>query len=376
MSLGALTLMGGAAVGLVAGIAARTIITPPRRKAETTRVLRFDRDASVVTFDRTADSSVDGRYGFWFSEGSGYAQVGPIVAENESTISRELLDVFFGELNTGVRGRFGAWFFLNPRDAGEKYSEVNIETEFGDAPAWLVPAARDTGRWAIMVHGRAVARAECIRAVDVFRRSGFTSLLVSYRNDRDGPESTDGLYALGDTEWKDVDSAIEYAIGNGATSVVLMGWSMGGATALQTLTRSPHAEIIVGVALDSPVVDWVRALEYQGKEQGLVRPIRKLVYSLLGSAWAGGITGQREPIDLARLDFIGRADELTVPILILHSDDDNYVPSAASHLLAKERPDIVTLVRFHTAGHTRLWNFDEARWTEAITAWLARLAAS
>src|SRR5690606_37187059 len=100
--------------------------------------------------------------------------------------------------------------------------------------------------------------------VPVFHRAGYTSLLISYRNDGDAPSSADHRYGLGDTEWRDVESAIRFALDSGARDVVLMGWSMGGATVLQTLTRSTFATAIRGVVLDSPVVDWVTTLQYQG----------------------------------------------------------------------------------------------------------------
>jgi fermentation-respiration switch protein FrsA (DUF1100 family) len=85
------------------------------------------------------------------------------------------------------------------------------------------------------------------------------------------------------------------------------------------------------------------------------------------------ITGQDAPVDLARLDLVSRAAELTVPILILHSDDDGFVPSTASAALALARPDIVTYERFTTARHTKLWNFDRERWERSIGDWLDRL---
>jgi alpha-beta hydrolase superfamily lysophospholipase len=217
-------------------------------------------------------------------------------------------------------------------------------------------------------------RAETIRAIPVFRDAGYTSLLISYRNDFEAPPSADGRYALGDTEWRDVDAAIDYAIRNGARSIVLMGWSMGGATVLQALTRSARADVVRGLVLDSPVIDWVTALDYQGRSMGFRGPLRSLVYAMMGAAWGRPFTGQRESIDLARLDFVRRADELTVPVLILHSDDDGYVPSSASHALAAARPDIVTLEVFDTARHTKLWNYDPQRWNGAIAAWLARLS--
>lgn len=371
-----------AAVTAVAVVVARMVLVPPTSREEDTEVLGVDREAGTVTFGRSLDSVVAGRYSFWFDAARGHARVGEILAETADSVTRELLAVDVGDLASAERGRFNGWFYrypddVAPEDPGFTVQDVVIDTELGPAPAWLIPASDEDaadGDWVIQVHGRAVMRAETIRAIPVFRDAGYTSLLISYRNDFEAPPSADGRYALGDTEWRDVDAAIDYAIRNGARSIVLMGWSMGGATVLQALTRSARADVVRGLVLDSPVIDWVTALDYQGRSMGFRGPLRSLVYAMMGAAWGRPFTGQRESIDLARLDFVRRADELTVPVLILHSDDDGYVPSSASHALAAARPDIVTLEVFDTARHTKLWNYDPQRWNGAIAAWLARLS--
>ncbi len=365
-----------AAVTVTAVLVARMVLVPPTSREEDTEVLGVDREAGVITFSRSPDAIVPGRYSFWFTGASGHARVGEILSESADSVTRELLAVDSGDLEAAERGRFNGWFYRYPGELGLESEDVVVETELGGAPAWLVPASGEDsaeGRWAILVHGRAVMRAETIRAVPVFHDAGYSSLLVSYRNDFEAPPSPDGRYALGDTEWRDVDAAIGYAIRNGARSVVLMGWSMGGATVLQALTRSARADVVRGLVLDSPVVDWVTALDYQGRSKGLRGPLRSIVYAMMSGAWGRPFTGQDAPVDLARLDFVRRADELSVPVLILHSDDDGYVPSTASHALAAARPDLVTLEVFDTARHTKLWNYDPERWTGAIASWLARL---
>ncbi len=354
------------------------ILIPPTTRDEDTEVLGVDVESGTVTFSRSADAVVPGRYSFWFSGAKGHARVGAILGETATSVTRKLLAVDFGDLAQAERGRFNGWFYRNPEEVGPAAEDVVIDTELGPAPAWLVrarPKDEASGRWAILVHGRAVMRAEAIRGIPVFRAAGYASLLISYRNDFEAPASQDGRYALGDTEWRDVDAAIEFALSNGARTVVLMGWSMGGATVLQTVTRSARADVVQGLVLDSPVVDWVTALDYQGRAMGLRGPLRRLVYAMLGGAWGRPFTGQHTPVELARLDFVRRAGELTVPILILHSDDDGYIPSTASRALAAARPDLVTLEVFDTARHTKLWNYDPERWDSAIAAWLARLAA-
>ena len=59
-------------------------------------------------------------------------------------------------------------------------------------------------------------------------------------------------------------------------------------------------------------------------------------------------------------------------MLILHSDDDGFVPSDASYDLVVARPDLVKMQVFDTARHAKLWNYDQERWSEAIADWLRR----
>ncbi|WP_354003092.1 alpha/beta hydrolase family protein [Microbacterium elymi] len=100
-----------------------------------------------------------------------------------------------------------------------------------------------------------------------------------------------------------------------------------------------------------------------------------LAMGALQSEWATGLTGTRA-ISLDRLDIVARAAELRHPILILHSDDDGFVPSGASHRLAAARPDLVRLESFQVARHTKLWNYDPQRWSDTIRTWLADMGLS
>ena len=372
-AIGAGALVAGAALtaGVIAVIFARTVITPPTKRAEDVHIL--DVGDGTITLSATLDSMTPGQYSFWFDADRGHARIGEIVSYTADTVTRHLLGVDLGSLDRATRGRFSGWFYLSPADLELPFDDVELETELGPAPAWFIPAATPSTKWMIGVHGRAVRRQETLRGVPVFREQGYNSLLVSYRNDGDAPGTPDNRYALGDTEWKDVDVALQYALDRGATSIVLMGWSMGGATVLQTITRSPLAEHVRGVVLESPVVDWVTALHYQGMAYKLPRIVRLGILRLLSSRWSKVFTGQAAPIDLGRLDLVARANELSKPILLLHSDDDGFVPSTASRALAVARPDIVTFEEFQTARHTKLWNYDADRWNGAIRRWLGRL---
>ncbi len=371
ITVGAAAFAGVAALGSLSVYVARRVITPSKTRLEDLRVLRCT--DTTVTLSKTLDTLLPGRYGLWFSEGSGHARLGEVTEVGPSWVVRELISIDYGDLAGATRGSIAGWFYLDPGQLDVAFSEVQIETAVGRAPAWLIPADRQTGRWLIGVHGRGVRRQECLRAVDVARRCGYTSLLVSYRNDGDAPLSDDGRYGLGDTEWPDVDAAIEYAIAGGATEIVLMGWSMGGAISLQVATRSVHADILKGIILESPVVNWADTITYQTDASHAPRVVSAAARHLISAPWARGLTGQSVSIDLARLDFVARAEELTLPILLMHSADDGYVPPYASRALALARPDIVTYDEFTVARHAKLWNYDAERFNEDIGGWLNRL---
>ncbi len=371
--------IGGAAIVTAAAsaalslVVARTVIIPPSRRTDDVRILSVDADAGRIVVSSTPDSRLPGEYSFFFSGDTGHARVSEILESTPTTVTRRLEGVDRGDLSAAERGRFSGWFHLDPAGFGFEYTDVEIATPLGAAPAWLVPASVPTSRWVIQVHGRAVRRGETLRAIEPFRDAGYTSLIVSYRNDGEAPDTDDFRYALGDREWVDVEAAMRYALANGAEELVLMGWSMGGATVLQALTRSPYGDRVLGVVLDSPVVDWIATLDFQGSIRHLPAPVRWGVVQLFRARWAGVLTGLAEPLDLDRMDFVRRARELDVPILILHSDDDGFVPSDASRALAVARPDIVTLEAFEVARHTKLWNYDRAKWDGAIRRWLATL---
>ena len=368
----AATGIGAAAVALRV---ARNVVLPPIRRRYDIEVMHFDDDEGIIVLSRTPDTVVPGRYSLWFDHDRGHARIGEIVEHGDHSVTRRVDSVQRGDLARASRARWAGWWYLTPADLAVPFTDIGIRTPVGVAPAWRIDSAEPSGDWVIQVHGRAVTRAEGLRAVEVFRTAGFTSLLISYRNDGDAPPSSDARYSLGDDEWQDVEAAISYARDEGAERIILMGWSMGGATVLQCVTRSSLAQLVTAVVLESPVVDWVRVLRFQAAASGLPALVRDAALGVLASRRASPWVGLDEPIDFDRLDIVARASELRVPVLALHSLDDGFVPSDGTVALAVARPDLVRLEHFAVARHTKLWNYDAARWERAISGWLTDVAA-
>lgn len=376
VAAGATALVVGSAVAM-----ARRVVVPEKHSEEDIRILGVDLESEspTITLSLTPMSTLagtPGEYSLWFADGAGHLVVGAVVAQDDHSVTRVIVRQGFGDIRAGKRARMNGWLWLSPADAGLEFKPVAVHAVHGLNPAWVLPGGSAETTWVIHIHGHGSKRAETLRGAISLKPWGFTQIIASYRNDGEAERSEDGRYALGETEWHDIDAAIEFALAQGAQKIILVGWSMGGAIALQTAERSVHRDHIVGLILDSPAVDWIDVLNYQGEAIGLPGPVRNLTIGILGSPAGRAVTGQHEPLDFSRLRWPERAADLASPVLLLHSDDDVLVPSGPSREFAAARPDLVTFVPFSVALHCRLWNYDRPRWEGAVASWLQSLGYS
>ena len=370
--------VGAAAVSAVGSVGAATyfarkVLTPDPLRPDDVQILVVGEDS--VTFRLTSDTGQRGRYGVWLDGGQGHARVGAVLELDEDAgyVRRVLEGVDAGELRVGP-ARWNQYYFDGDpqRALGLPSRDVEIDAEIGTLAAWEVPAANGSAdRWAILVHGRGARREECLRAVPVIHELGFTTLIPMYRNDIGAPQSSDGRYSLGLSEWRDLEAAMMYAVDEGAQEVVLFGWSMGGAIVLQTLDRSWLSDRVKAVVLDAPVIDWADVLRHHGALNKIPGPIGSLARSLIGRRWARRLVGVHEPIDVALTNWEHRADELKHRTLLIHSLDDEFVPAGPSMALAAKRPDLVRFEPWREALHTKEWNVDPQRWDAVVRDFLS-----
>lgn len=400
----------GAGIGLasVAGSVsagaylARLLLTPERERPETQEILAVSAD--TITLRADEETVVPGRYGLWFGQGRGHLRVGEIVDRTDGVVqggdvgdakptvgglrlvmpgtqapaevcavTRRIEGIDAGIPRPGPARWDGYVYSGSPHDSlGLPTTDVVIRSDIGDLPAWLVPGAGDTrqgrgSRWAVLVHGRGATRHECLRALPTLRRLGVTSLIPTYRNDAEGPPSPDGLSNLGLSEWRDTQAAMAFAMESGATDIVLLGWSMGGAIVLQTLDRSPLARHVGLAVLDSPVIDWADVIAHHARLRRVPPPLAQLAQGLIGARWSRRLVGVHEPLDVARTDWQHRSAELRHRLLLIHSADDEFVPVGPSRELARRRKDLVRYEEWTAARHVKEWNVDQARWERVVT---------
>ena len=350
---------------------ARMALKPDRQRPDDTQILSVD--AQSVTLDQTVDTVMPGQYGLWLDGSTGHARLGAVleVDDERGRVRRAVHGVDFGHLAPGF-ARWNQYYFAGPPDRalGVPTEYVDVPTELGTMPAWVIPAAGKSERWAILVHGRGARRDEALRAVKPLRESGLNVLVPSYRNDLGARSGPDGRYNLGLSEWRDIEDAALTALQRGARELVLVGWSMGGAIVLQALSQSWLSGYVSRVVLDAPVIDWGDVLSHHARLHKVPAPLGALSRSLMGRRSTRRLVGVHSPLDVALTNWVERAAELKHPILVIHSVDDEFVPVGPSERLAAIRPDLVTMERWDTARHTKEWNVDPDRWERSVVAFV------
>jgi pimeloyl-ACP methyl ester carboxylesterase len=322
-------------------------------------------DETTVTLPLGKATERPGTWGLQWEDGQ--AVLGEVVSSDATTVTRTLETVLFGELIEGTAARIDKWTFRgDPKTGlGLDFTTVDVPTDLGDAPAWLVPAEGRT--WAITVHGRNASPTETLRAVGTYHDLGYPVLAVTYRNDEGAPAAPNGLHSLGQHESDDVLDAIDYALANGAEDVILHGWSMGGATvavAARKLAETGAADAIRGMVLDSPALDWNSTLDMQAADRDVIPPI----------TWAAKrIVEFRADIDFSELDQRNYAGEFDMPMLLFVDTADETVDHRATLEFAELlQPETTTVVE-SSSGHCATWNEDPAAYAAALATYLNSL---
>lgn len=365
--MGTALLSGAVALASVAIISvriARTLTTPSGERPERVQILGTG--DGTVTLKADPDTLTPGVFSLYWGNRAGHARIGAILAHDRSagTVIRIVEQVYTGSLEPGTTGYWSGYAYPSPNAIGLIADDVILP---GPAPAWLI-RGRDSGRWVIHIHGLGGRRATGVRTTPLFDRLGFTQLLISYRGDGDAPATPDGKHHLGHTEMDDVEAALDYAAANGATSIILSGWSMGAAMALAATHSSHHRRLVSGLVLTAPVLSWRRTLAFNTAAARLPAFLADVALWVLRSP-LHRVAGTGQPLDLRPLDLTQFRPH--VPVLILHSEADSSTPISISAAYAATFSDQVHLVPFPAGRHTQEWNADRRLWEDSVEAWLA-----
>jgi uncharacterized protein len=265
-----------------------------------------------------------------------------------------------------------AYFLGDPGTAlGIPMQDVLVYGPLGPLPAWYFPGRGHT--FVIGVHGQNGSRSDLLRVVDIGHRMGFPVLDVTYRNDLGAARDPSGYLQYGQTEWRDLQAAVQWALSHGAQHIVLAGQSMGGAVAAAFLEHSPLAPKVTRVVFDAPMLDLQAVVDYGASRRSLPVLGRGVPAPLVWTAEQ--IAAIRFGINWPATDYLGNTAWLTVPAMVTHGGDDTKVPITISARLKEAKPALVTFAVFPGAGHLESWNINRARYTSLLESFLSPAAA-
>ena len=304
----------------------------------------------------------------------GIGRLGASVAVSGGVVTRPLTVVSGSAPRPGqLAGLDTSYFLGDPAAAlGIPVQDVVVPGPLGPLPAWYFPGRGST--FVIGVHGRNSTRNSLLRTVSIVHGMGFPALDVTYRNDLGVARDRSGYLRYGETEWRDLEAAVRWALAHGARHVVLAGLSMGGGIVAAFLEHSALAPKVTRVVLDAPMLDLQATVAYGASQRSMPVIGGSIPAPLVWTAET--IASGRFGVDWSATDYLSDASWLKVPALVVHGTGDTTVPISTSIRLKRLRPSLVTLARFPGAGHVESWNIDRARYTSLLESFLSPVVPS
>ncbi len=244
------------------------------------------------------------------------------------------------------------------------YESVSIVSNDGLRLQGMYYHIKDGAPLDIGFHGyRSTAVRDFCGGAVMGMEAGHNVLLVKQRGCCDSEGHT---ISFGVNERQDCVSWINYAIERFGkdTQIVLYGVSMGAATVL-CASGMELPDNVKGIIADSPFstpIDIIQTVAWDmGIPKGVVRPLATLAARLFGG------------FDLHGAGAVEAVKKSKTPILIIHGEDDRFVPCNMGREIHAACPEGAELVTFPDAGHAISYLADEPRYRRVINGFWERV---
>ena len=252
-----------------------------------------------------------------------------------------------------------------PAAVGLAYREVAFRSADGLAlRGWWVGKA-GASRAALLVHGFSGDKSDphVVETARVYHRAGFNVLMLDLRANG---ESEGERVTLGYREVRDVWAALSWLEGRGLdpSSVVLHGWSMGGATVVRAAPGTGVAAVVEEAAYaDLPPLLRERLPEASGLPAFFNPGVFLMGKVFLDiDPWAVRPKGEAQ-----------RLSEEGVPLMIIHSRDDDVIPFEHAESFAAAYPGAVF---WELKGYDHVAAFTHPEYRERILGFLDQVGVT
>jgi fermentation-respiration switch protein FrsA (DUF1100 family) len=246
-----------------------------------------------------------------------------------------------------------------PSDVGLKFSEITFTSDGLKLDGWFAPGAQGDQRIVIFAHGYANNRSHDeppLATAAALQKQGIASLLFDFRN---SGRSEGELTSVGYFEQRDLAAAIQYALDQGYTRIGLFGLSMGGSTSLITAPKFSEVRAVVS---DSAFADLRPYLEENLPVWSNLPavPFTWLILTLMPWFTGVDIDGVRPIVGITKME--------DKKILLIHTDQDNRIPSDNAAQLAQAAGSNAQLWITQSQEHVGSYSVDPKLYLEKVTA--------
>lgn len=221
---------------------------------------------------------------------------------------------------------------ITPMDLGLSYESVSFQTKDGlTLSGWFIPSKAPSvvdSKTIVLLHGYPADKGDILLSL-IFLNDQYNLFLFDFRY----LGSSQGSYStVGAMEINDLVSAIEYLKTRGINEVGVWGFSMGGAVALMSVSQIPEIKAIASEASYA-------SLSLMARELYRI-PLLNYPLAWLTGLWAKIFIG----VDISKISVSDRVKDTTIPIMIIHSKNDDVTPFKNAMLLEealKHNPNAV-----------------------------------
>jgi dipeptidyl aminopeptidase/acylaminoacyl peptidase len=212
-----------------------------------------------------------------------------------------------------------------------------------DLHAWYSVPEHENGKAVILLHGISDSRLGVAGYGQMFLQHGYRILLP---DSRAHGESGGDIATYGLRESNDVHRWVSWLYDRGASCVDGFGESMGAALVLESMSAEPR---FCAVVADSPFSTFHSiAYDREGFFVGVGRlgldPVVGRTLGLLPTEIALGYARWRYRIDLRRANPLDAVRSSSIPVLLIHGEDDINILPRHSRILVRANP-----------AHAQLW---------------------
>ena len=212
----------------------------------------------------------------------------------------------------------------------------------------------------ILAHGYTWTRNGSIKYAQMFYKLGYTCLIYDQRGH--GANTTD-YCTMGYLEGKDLDDII-YWVQNEFPNlpIGLHGESMGGATVMMALKENPRLQFVIE---DCGYSSLYELIKYKLKQMHLIPAL-----FIRTTDWFLKISRGYHLKDVNPAEVVSKSK---VPLLIIHGQDDDFVPAYMANVIYEARRDNSQVVMFEKADHALSYETNPIRYEMIVKGFVEKI---